>query len=156
MEWFKSLVKGGLDTFYWLIGNAIFSLFPLLIIYYIKVLGANNSGINDELYNLLKGGIIIFFSCSLMGSIAIDLIIAGSLDGLARRRKLLFKLVLVQMPFVILIGLVVIYLLVLLKQIDKDYLMLGSPFIVFSIIYSGLYAVVYKFYNFGKEENLWS
>lgn len=156
MQKSKGIVKALLDTLYWIIGNAIFSIFPLLIIYYMKSLGATSSNLNQELYSLLKGGIIIFFSCSLMGSISIDLIISGQLDSLSKRRKLLFKFVLIQVPFVILISLIIMYIMVILNALSSDYLMLKSPYIIFVLLFSGLYCFVYKFYTFGKEENLWS
>jgi hypothetical protein len=156
MRVFLLYLKVMLDTIYWFIGNAAFSIFPLLIIYYVKGLGASATGINEEMYNLLKGGIIVFFFCSLMGSIAIDLIISGNLDSLHKNRKLLYKFVLIQVPFIILFSLIIIYLLVVFKYLRNDYLMLNSGFIVFVISYSALYSFVYKFYNFAKEENLWN
>lgn len=156
MDGFSRFLKTLLDSIYWFFGNAVFSIFPLLIIYYIKSLGANDSLLNDQIYNLLKGGIVIFFFCSLMGSIAIDLIIAGSLDCLNRNRKLLYKFVLIQVPFIILFSLVIMYLLVVFKYLKNDFLMLNSPYILFVLIFSGLYCFVFKFYNFGKEENLWN
>ena len=119
MNLFKGITKAIIDTFYWFIGNAVYSIFPLILLFFMKKLGANDDNLDQELYALLQGGIIIFFFCSLMGTISIDLIISGELDNLPRRRKLLFKFVLIQVPFIILFSLILVYLLIIFKFLPR-------------------------------------
>jgi hypothetical protein len=54
------------------------------------------------------------------------------------------------MPFIILFSLIIIYLLIILKFLESNFLMLNSSYTKFVISYSLGYCFIYKMHSFAK------
>src|SRR5690348_16378841 len=58
-------------TFFWIVGNAMFGLFPMLFMLIVYSLGEGKVG-KDEIDHLIHDGLILFVSIAIMGSVMVD------------------------------------------------------------------------------------
>jgi hypothetical protein len=122
-----------LKAILWLIGNAAFGLMPLWFLLVINNLLIDNHNVAHEIHVLLKGGVILFVCCALMGAVSIDIL----------TEKLPFKrlsfLAVNIVPFLISGIISLIYLLIILGHASPTFFMTFSKFhtcvVAFTIVY---------------------
>jgi hypothetical protein len=142
----------------WFFGNTIFALLPFAVIFYFNSLYITDKASDltaKEVESLLKGGLIVFFFCSLMGSLAVDIWISKEYEDIGNRYPKKRKMIyfgLLQVPFWSIISLTTVYLLIVFGDIKEDYFKQLSWFPVLIIGISFVYCFTYKMYNFVKAE----
>lgn len=128
----------------WFIGNAVFGLAPLLFLVAVNpVLDKHET--SSEIDTLLKGGIILFVCCALMGAVIIEILLSKIVF-----RRFAFFAVNVS-PFVLLSMISLIYLLTILGHISKSVFTTPSKFYIFVIIFTIIYCTLGKYLLYQHE-----
>jgi len=142
----KSDGKCFTNAFFWLLFNAILGLAPLMFLLVLDRWVLNDERITRETEILLEGGMILFVSCALMGSVIVDIIISR-----LKFRNVGFFFIYIS-PFILLTGICIFYLLMILEHLNRSTFTSFSGFYIFVIIFSIIYCTLGKYLLY-KSEN---
>lgn len=130
----------------WYIGNALFGLFPLILMWLVYYRSGGKTG-EEEIYHLIHDGVIVFLCIALMGAVVVEFLLSGpKLSGISIFTIYLF-------PFIVLGIISLDYLLIYLKVIDNSSFHLNSRTTIITIILSFAYCTFTKATLYKKEEN---
>ena len=133
-------------AFVWFMGNAIFGLAPLLFLVTVNPALEKHEA-STEIETLLKGGIILFVCCALMGAVIIEILLSKIVF-----RRLAFFTVNVS-PFILLLIICLIYLLTILGHINKTIFTTPSKFYIFVIVFTTIYCTLGKYLLYQHDAN---
>lgn len=131
----------------WLAGNAIFGLAPMVFLVLIKPFLSNQDKIVEEIQVLLKGGMILFVCCALMGSVCIDIVVNKKLQF--RNFARFFTHV---SPFILLLFICILYMLSIFGHVSSELFTGVSKFYVLVITFTVIYCVIGKYLLYKKED----
>jgi hypothetical protein len=127
----------------WFISNAAFGLAPLIFLGLINPLLRNRAA-SPAIHELIRGGIVLFVCCALMGATVIDV-----LQSQIKFRKFSFFAINIS-PFVLLGIICLLYLLIILNQVDESIFTSFSHFYTFTIAFTVFYCTLAKYFLFTK------
>lgn len=131
-------------TLFWVIGNAIFGLAPLIFMFSILIISGHKIG-NSEVDALIHEGVVPFVCCAIMGGVVVEFILAGlSLTGVQ-------VFVIYVFPLFILAIISIDYLLVKLNVVSSQCFNLSSLTTIFVAIFSLGYCLFAKPYLYIEE-----
>jgi hypothetical protein len=130
----------------WYLGNALFGLVPVLLIWLVNGLTEGRTGA-EKIYELIHDGVIVFVCIALMGAVMVEFLLSGpKMSG--------FSIFTVYFIPLIILGFISLdYLLIYLNIVDKSVFNLGSRTTVFTIILSFTYCTFTKATLEKKEAN---
>ncbi|SRR6266700_996561 len=132
-------------TFFWVIGNAVFGLIPLIFMLTVYELGEKKIGI-DEINHLIHEGVILFVSIAIMGSVFVDYALSGfKLKGIG-----VFAIYIFPLCIVAIIS--IDYLLIHLGIISNNCFSLSSKTTKFVVGLSFIYILFAKTSLYIKED----
>lgn len=131
----------------WLLSNAVFGLAPLLFLAAINP-ALDNVKVYEEIHTLVKGGIILFVCCALMGAVVIDILLSNRI----KFKKLGYFAVNVS-PFILLSIICGIYLMILLGHAHPNIFTTLSKFYTFVIVFTVGYCILGKYLLYKSEQN---
>ena len=131
-------------AFSWFLANAAFGLAPLLFLLLINPWLIKHEA-SPAIHELLRGGIILFVCCALMGAAVIDIV-----QSKTHFKNFAYFAINVS-PFVLLGIICILYLLIILGHVDEKVFTSLSGFYVFVIIFTVLYCTLAKYFLFYEE-----
>ena len=121
----------------WFIGNIIFGLAPLLLIWVVYALSNGASG-NDEMSHLIHDGVVLFVCISVMGAVVVEYMLSGfKSSGISIFGIYIF-------PLCILAIVSIDYMLIYLRIIDNTCFNIGSLTTKIIIFLSHIYSTFTK------------
>jgi|GEM_PF-1609156 len=132
-------------TFWWLMGNTVFGLAPLLFMCIVYLVAQQKAG-NSEISHLIHEGVIPFVCVAIMGSVLVDF----ALSGFAMKGWGILAVYIC--PCCIMSILCIEYLLVTLKIIDDSCFNLDSLTTIIVIGLSFVYCIFTKTNLYIKED----
>lgn len=131
----------------WFIGNLLFGLVPLLLMWLVEGLSHGNTG-GDEINNILHEGVIHFLCIALMGAVMTEFLISGiKFGGFSVFAIYIF-------PLLVLSFVSLEYLLVYLKQTDNKCFDLRSTYTYVVFFLSFIYCTFIKASFYIKEDTI--
>jgi len=131
-------------AFSWFLANAAFGLAPLIFLWLINPILSRHEA-SPAILELIRGGIILFVCCALMGAAVIDIVQSRTKFG-----RLAFFTFNVS-PFVLLGAICLLYLLIILGHVDEKVFTSFSGFYIFTIAFTVLYCTLAKYILFYNE-----
>jgi hypothetical protein len=130
----------------WVLGNTAIGLAPLFFLIIMNPALTTHKEVTEEITKLLKGGIVLFVCCALMGAVIIEILI----------EKIQFKKIAFFafniFPFIILITICFLYLLMLLGHVRSTIFSSVSGFYVFVIVFTIIYCAAGKYFLYSNNE----
>jgi hypothetical protein len=134
------------NSIFWIAGNSLFGLAPLLFLQLISVLSGENI-CSKETEQLIQDGVILFVSCAIIGSVVIDFI----LSEFKIKGWLLFFAIYIS-PFCILIYIFLNYLLIYVQYSDEHDFGPGSFTTWLTAGFAIIYCIFVKTIYYIKQE----
>lgn len=129
----------------WMIGNAIFGIFPLLFMCSVYYISEEKLG-KEEINTLVYEGAILFVCIAIVGSVLVDFFLSGFRpNGFPRFAIYIF-------PLIILFIISINYFLIHIKIIDKSRFSLSSGTTIVTVILSVIYILFVKTNLYMKED----
>jgi hypothetical protein len=133
-------------SFIWIISNTAIGLAPLLFLIIISPVLNTHKETTEEITTLLKGGMVLFVCCALMGAVIIDIMIEKIYFN-----KLAF-FALNVFPFIILSIICFLYLLKLFGHVSPTIFTSVSGFYIFVTSFTFIYCTLGKYFLYLKSE----
>jgi hypothetical protein len=130
---------------FWLIGNALFGLLPLIFMKFIFLMSDKKAG-GEEIKHLIEDGVIQFVCCAICGASLVDLALSGE------KMKISKAYAWGIIPVVIVGLLLTNYILIILKVIDHTCFHIGSNTSLIIISLTVIFCILVKTRLYIKEE----
>ncbi len=132
-------------SFFWVAGNALFGLTPLLFMQFVYLVSGFKVG-GEEIKHLVHDGVVLFVCCAIMGAVLVEFVLSGYEMKISRSYKLLI------IPGFIMLLLLTDYFLINLKAIDTSCFALDSWTSLIVIVLSFLFCTFNKANYYIKED----
>jgi hypothetical protein len=112
-------------TLLWVGANGVYGLAPFLFVGLLSLLGINNRSTQvalEEFNHLLNDGVLVLYSCAVMGAIAVDIFFARR----KFKEQMAFVILFIGSSLLVLIVTIAVYL-VLLYTAKKGHLFVDLP-----------------------------
>jgi hypothetical protein len=129
----------------WTVGNAVFALFPVILLEIVNGMSTNNH-FGNKIDDLVRDGAVMFVCCAILGAVLVEFWVAGFVYNV-NQITLIFVI-----PIVVHALLALEYVLILLGIAAKDSFIITSWTSKIVITFSVLYCIFAKA-NYYMREN---